>query len=35
MNILEVQEIVDAMKVEIGVDPIPLAVADAPASGAE
>ncbi len=35
MNILEVEELVDAMKEEFGVDPSAVAVAAAPAAGAE
>lgn len=35
MNILEVKELVDAMKEEFGVDPSAVAVAAAPAAGAE
>ena len=35
MTILEVKELVDAMKEEIGVDPSAVAVAAAPAAGAE
>ncbi len=34
MTILEVKELVDAMKEEFGVDPSAVAVADAPAAGA-
>jgi len=35
MNILEVKELVDAMKEEFGVDPSAVAVAAAPTAGAE
>ena len=35
MTILEVKELVDAMKEEFGVDPMAVAVAAAPAAGAE
>ena len=35
MKILEVKELVDAMKEEFGVDPSAVAVASAPAAGAE
>ena len=35
MTILEVKELVDAMKEEFGVDPSAVAVAAAPAAGAE
>lgn len=35
MTILEVKELVDAMKEEFGVDPAAVAVAAAPAAGAE
>lgn len=35
MKILEVKELVDAMKEEFGVDPSAVAVATAPAAGAE
>ena len=35
MTILEVKELVDAMKEELGVDPSAVAVAAAPAAGAE
>ena len=34
MTILEIKELVDAMKEEFGVDPSAVAVADAPAAGA-
>ena len=35
MNLLEIKELVDAMKEEFGVDPSAVAVAAAPAAGAE
>lgn len=35
MTILEVKELIDAMKEEFGVDPMAVAVAAAPAAGAE